>query len=125
MEINELNNRPTVKVMLKEAAESFDGRVKKSDLRDYIQKKYGDVKTSTINAHIRMCTVNNPSRIHWDRNKKPRVANENIDFLFNVDKGVVELYDPKKHGTWDLLYLICLRTALFSNKFFQMETIVM
>ncbi len=49
-----------------------------------------------------MCTVNNPSRIHWDRNKKPRIANKDIDFLFNVDKGVVELYDPKKYGTWEI-----------------------
>ena len=65
-------------------------------------KKYGDVKTSTINAHIAMCTVNKPSRMHWARNKKPRLANENIDILFQVDKGVVERYDPKKHGTWEI-----------------------
>ena len=97
-----MSNRPYVWEMLKEAVENLGGRVKYSEIRNYIQNKYGDVKTSTIDAHIQSCTVNNPSRIHYQRNKAPRIANKYIDFLFKVDRGVVELYNSNKHGVWEI-----------------------
>lgn len=97
-----MSARPYVWEMLKEAVENLGGRARYSEIRNYIQNKYGDVKKSTIDAHIQSCTVNNPSRKHYQRNKKPRIANKYIDFLFKVDRGLVELYDSNKHGIWEI-----------------------
>jgi hypothetical protein len=35
-------------------------------------------------------------------NNRPRIANDKYDFLYSVSRGVVTLYDPKKHGVWEI-----------------------
>lgn len=97
-----MNNRPYVWQMIKEAVESLGGKASYSEIKDYIWEKYGEVNESTINCHIIACTVNHPSRIHYPENKKPRVANSRYDFLFSTGRGKVELYDPEKHGMWEI-----------------------
>lgn len=88
--------------MIKEAVESLGGKASYSEIKDYIWKKYGDVNEGTINCQIIFCTVNQPSRIHYSENQKPRKANGKYDFLFSPAKGIVELYDPEKHGMWEI-----------------------
>lgn len=93
---------PYVWQMVKEAIEALGGTVSNSEIRDYIQDKYGDVNENTINSHIIMCTVNQPSRIHYTQNKKPRFANSQYDFLFSIGRGRVAQYDPETHGIWEI-----------------------
>ncbi|MCD6450253.1 MAG: hypothetical protein J7L34_07090, partial [Thermotogaceae bacterium] len=88
--------------MIKETVENSGGRATYSEIKEYIKNKYGDVNENTINAQIIVCTVNHPSRIHYPKNKKARIANTKYDFLYNIGKGIVELYDPEKHGVWEI-----------------------
>ncbi len=94
--------KPFVWEMLKEAIEKLGGKAKYGEIREYIQSKYGDVKKSTINAHITLCSVNNKNRIHYPQNSKPRIATKYLDFLFRIDRGVVERFNPEKHGQWEI-----------------------
>jgi len=97
-----MSDKPYVWQMIKEAVESLGGKASYSEIKDYIRKKYGEVNEGTINCQIIICTVNHPSRIHYPENKKPRVANSRYDFLFSTGRGKVELYDPEKHGVWEI-----------------------
>ena len=101
-----MNTKPYVWQMVKEAVENLGGKATYSEIKDYIRNKYGEVNESTINCQIIVCTVNHPSRIHYPENKKPRIANSRYDFLFSTGykyrRGEVELYDPEKHGTWEI-----------------------
>jgi len=97
-----MNNKPYVWQMIKEAVESLGGKASYSEIKDYIREKYGDVNESTMNCQIIVCTVNHPSRVHYPENKKPRVTNSRYDFLFSTGRGRVELYDPEKHGMWEI-----------------------
>jgi hypothetical protein len=101
-----MNPKPYVWQMIKEAVENLGGKATYSEIKDYIRNKYGEVNESTINCQIIVCTVNHPSRIHYPENKKPRIANSRYDFLFSTGykyrRGEVELYDPEKHGTWEI-----------------------
>jgi hypothetical protein len=84
-----------------EAIGNLSGKAQYTDIIDYVKKKYGDINDNTIRCQIIACTVNNPSRIYYG-NRKPRIANSQNDFLFYVDRGLVELYDPDKHGKWEI-----------------------
>ena len=88
--------------MIKEAIETIGGSATYSQIKTHIRSKYGNVNESTIAADIEGCTVNNPSRVHRSLNRKPRVANGRYDFLFRTDPGQVTLYDPAKHGVWEI-----------------------
>lgn len=95
-------DRPYVWQMIKEAVENLGGKATYSQIKDYIRSKYGEVKEGTINCQIVVCTVNHPSRIYYPENGRPRAATSKYDFLFSTGRGVVELYDPGKHGTWEI-----------------------
>lgn len=97
-----MNTRPYVWQMVKEAVESLGGKATYSEIKDYIRNKYGEVKESTINCHIIVCTVNHPSRIYYPQNNKPRVSNSKYDFLFSIGRGEAVFYDPHKHGIWEI-----------------------
>ncbi len=97
-----MDNKPYVWQMIKEAVENLGGKASYSEIKNYVKEKYGEVNESTINSQIVVCTVNHPSRIHYPENKKPRIANSKYDFLFNTGRGKVELYDPEKHGVWEI-----------------------
>lgn len=95
-------NKPYVWQMIKEAVENLGKEATYGQIKSYIKDKYGDVNENTISAQINLCTVNSPSRVHYADNQKPRVANSMFDFLFKVRPGQVELYDPQKHGIWEI-----------------------
>ena len=95
-------NRPPVWKMVREAVESL-GSASRREIIDYIKGRYGDVNERTIQAHITLCAVNHPSRIHYPPNRRPRDCSElanRYDILFRRDDGKYELYDPNKHGRW-------------------------
>ena len=97
-----MNRKPFVWQMIKEAIEALNGSASYAEIKTFIRNKYGNVNESTVNAQIIICSVNQPSRIHYPENKKARLANSQYDFLFSVGRGQVELYDPVKHGTWEI-----------------------
>ena len=97
-----MNSKPYVWQMVKEAIENLGGKATYSEIRKYIKEKYGEINEKTIVCQIIACTVNHPSRIHYLDNKKPRIANSKYDFLFTTGKGRVELYDPDRHGSWQI-----------------------
>jgi len=93
--------RPYVWQMVREAVtQSGPTPISYGQIRDYIASHYGPVNPSTINCQIICCSVNHPSRIHFPENSKPRLCDTPHDFLFYLERGKVELYDPRKHGRW-------------------------
>jgi endonuclease len=98
-----MSNKPYVWQMIKEAVEnSPNEKVTYAEIKNYIKNKYGNVNENTINAQIIVCTVNQPSRVHYPENQKPRIANSKYDFLFTVGRGQVVLYNPNEHGVWEI-----------------------
>jgi len=98
------NTKPYVWQMIKEAVENLNGRATYPEIKKYISDKWDDVNESTINAQTLVLTVNQPSRIHYPENKKPRLSNGNskYDLLFSTGKGRVVKYNPDEHGVWEI-----------------------
>ncbi len=87
--------------MIKEAAEqSKNPIISYGEIREYILSRDHSVNPLTINCQIIACSVNQPSRLHYPGNNKPRICNTRYDFLLNMGRGTVTLYDPAKHGLW-------------------------
>jgi endonuclease len=98
-----MTNRPPVWQMIREATEQLgDGPVPYTTIKERIRSKYGEVNEGTLNAQLIICTVNQPSRIHYTENQKPRLANSRYDFLYSVGRGTVMRYDPNLHGLWEI-----------------------
>ena len=97
-----MSNRPPIWRMLRQAIDALGGEATRLQIVDCVQDMYGDVKESSISTHITTCTVNARSRIHDGRNHRPRVANSKYDFLFQTNAGTLVLYDPHKHGSWEI-----------------------
>lgn len=89
-------------LMVKEAMEALGGKTTNIALRDWILDKYPGTKPSSISTEVTALTVNHDSRIHYAYAKKPRIANGKYDLLYRSGHGELELYDPKKHGTWEI-----------------------
>jgi RecB family endonuclease NucS len=95
--------RPFIWQMIKEAIENLNGKATYSDIKEYIHSKYENVNDRTINAQIIVCSVNQPSRIHYPENRKPRIANSQYDFLYSVGSGKVVKYKSDEHGNWEII----------------------
>lgn len=95
-------DNPFVWQMVKEAVINLGGRASNSDIKKYIKSKYEKVNETTINCSILTCSVNKDSRVNWPENSKPRLAVSQYDFLYNVGRGQVELYNEEKHGKWEI-----------------------
>jgi predicted secreted Zn-dependent protease len=88
--------------MIKEAVSRLGGQATYSELKDYLRLHYGEINDSTANCQIIFSTVNHHSRVHCPRIKKPGIADTQYDFLYTTAPGKVELYDPEKHGIWEI-----------------------
>ncbi len=90
--------------MIREATSSIQSDVfSMSDIIDSVRKLYGNVNTGTIRTQVNICTVNLKGRASMPENSKPRIADGKYDFLFSVGRGQFTLYDPQKHGVWELV----------------------
>lgn len=94
-------NPPTWQ-MVKTAVEALGGKARNSQILQYVQAHWPKVNPGTVTAHIAVCTVNSLSRVQYAQNSRPRIANGRYDFLYKLDRGIVELYDPKRHGSWEI-----------------------
>jgi len=97
-----MNDQPYVWQMVKEAINQLGGQATYSEIKQYIHSQYGDVNDNTITCQIIEASVNHPSRVHYPKGKKTRIANTQYDFLFNVGRGKVVKYDPSLHGIWEI-----------------------
>ncbi len=97
-------NKPYVWQMIQEAMDHLQSPVSYSDIRNYINEKWGDVNKNTIIAQIIVLTVNHKSRIHYPENQKPRLskADSKYDLLYYLGRGKVEKYNSILHGVWEI-----------------------
>jgi hypothetical protein len=89
--------------MIREAAAALGGSTTNVSVRDWILEHYPGTNMSTIQAQTIVRTVNHASRIHYPENQKPRRADSQYDFLFRRERGQLELYDPARHGVWEIV----------------------
>lgn len=89
--------------MVKEASREINREMSNLEIRNWIHDKYGSaINTTSINCSITSSTVNSPSRIHYQENKKARVSNGLHDFLYSISRGKIVPYDPTLHGNWEI-----------------------
>jgi endonuclease NucS-like protein len=97
------SKRPPAWKMVQDAIHALGGQVKNVQIKNWVLARYPNAKASTINWQIGTVTVNRKSRVNAPENSKPRVAKDaRYDFLFTPSYGMVELYDPSKHGIWEI-----------------------
>lgn len=97
------SERPPVRQMIREAVEALGSPTNNVGVRDWIEAHYPGTNPRTIGQQIRFCSVNQPSRVHQDTNRRPRTANDpRYDFLYCPAPGVLEIYDPTVHGMWSI-----------------------
>ena len=89
--------------MVREAIDALGGKTSNVEVRDWILGHYPGTNTNTIQCQIIVCTVNHDSRIHYPENNKPRAAAGQYDFLYRVEKGKLELFNPAVHGDWQIV----------------------
>jgi len=97
------DNKPPVWRMVKEAIKEIGSPTTTAAVREWILAKYPGTNPSTISCQIAVCTVNISSRLHYPENAKPREATSQYDFLYRVDRGQLEWYEPVKHGLWRIV----------------------
>lgn len=96
-------NRPPVWQMVKTAVQQIGGECTYPAIKAKIRSTYGDdVNDSSMTCSIISGSVNHSSRIHYNENKKPRIADTASDYLFNTGRGRVVWYEPEKHGVWEI-----------------------
>ncbi|MGH2585921.1 MAG: endonuclease NucS domain-containing protein [Dehalococcoidia bacterium] len=94
---------PPVWQMIEQAIEALDGRASNIQIRDWVLDHYLAANRNTVNTQINILTVNSPSRVHLPENSKPRAATDpRYDLLYRVGRGEMELYDPTRHGAWEI-----------------------
>lgn len=90
--------------MIRDAVKEMGGKATISQLEQYFIKNNPDIKPVNIRYDATMITVNAPSRIHYGGGKQIRRTNTNnqYDCLFKNTDGCYEIYEPQKHGIWEI-----------------------
>lgn len=94
-------DRPPVYEMLRQAIEEL-GSADTREITEWVARHYPGISPNTINTQVRVCCVNSPTRVHYTRNQRPRLATNAIDVLYLVSRGVFTRYDPTRHGLWEI-----------------------
>jgi RecB family endonuclease NucS len=95
--------RPPVWKMIREAIDALGSPTTNVAIREWIQNKYPGTKSNTIGCHIIAFTVNHPSRIHYQRNTKPRLCDTDYDIFYRKERGHLEIFNPELHGMWKIV----------------------
>lgn len=97
------DDRPTVWRMVNDAVKALGGSTTNVAVRDWVQNKYPGTNANTIHCQIMAGSVNHASRVYYNVDARPRVADDpNCDVFFRPEKGRVGLYDPNRHGKWEI-----------------------
>lgn len=83
-------DRPVTELML-DAARELRPPIRVGDVVAWFAANYPKIKPSTVTAHIKGMTSNDPSRHHY-----PTAASR-PPLFFRVSSGVLEPYDPDRH----------------------------
>jgi hypothetical protein len=90
--------------MVKEAVQQLGGECSYPAIKAKIRAAYGEgVNDSSVTCSIISGSVNHPSRIHYNENKKPRLSDTEYDYLFNTGRGKVVWHEPDKQGVWEII----------------------
>lgn len=96
--------RPAVREMIREAVAALGSPTTRQAVCEYVLSRYPGTNVGTVQCELTLCTVNQPSRLHYSQNQKPRVANDpRYDLLFSPSRGMVEWYRPVVHGVWSIV----------------------
>lgn len=98
----EMQPKPFVWQMIKEAVEVHGNKTTNIAVRDWILEHYPGTNVNTILNQIIVCTVNHESRVHYRENNRPRRCDDIYDILYRPEAGKLEMYDPRIHGIWEI-----------------------
>lgn len=98
--------KPNWQIVL-EAVEELGGSASMAQIREAVLKKFPDFAAGNFNPDVSTLSVNSASRGHYGPNFKARRtdAGSQYDRLYQNGTGntsVFELYDPDRHGVWEL-----------------------
>ncbi len=94
-----------IRQKIKETIKELGGKASRQQIIDRINELYSDINQKSVSTHLYSLSINYPARINHSRNRKPRPQNPDYDFLYRIDTNEFELYDPKKHGNYQLIEL--------------------
>ena len=80
-----------------------DGIIECIKNEDKTWEKMNKNAQEMLPAQVKLMIVNSPSRVNYGENNKPRGYKKDFDFLFLSSGGVVEFYEPSKHGEWTIM----------------------
>ncbi len=104
----------SIRHKLREAICSPNKQMTDDEIQAWIKEHYPDTRNKSIQKEITSCTVNDRNRVELAGNKRARLCRSGEkDFLFRTEGGKLELFNSKKHGSWELAKddkgLICVR----------------
>ena len=90
--------------LIPEAIKKLGGKATIPQIKKHFEIHHPNINLNNVHPDATMITVNAPSRIHHGAGKKVRRTDTNHpqDCLFKNSDGSYELYDPKKHGVWEI-----------------------
>jgi len=90
-----------------EAVRQLGGSSRANDILKIILKSEPEYDDSNLRADLNAISVNSPGRGGSNRNKKPRRTDSGYEYDALYKHGerqnaIYELYDPNKHGIWEI-----------------------
>ncbi|MCX5465894.1 HNH endonuclease [Alcaligenes parafaecalis] len=86
-----------------QAVVELGGSASRKEVGSWIIEHDSDYNTKNL-SDLYMMSVNSKARTGYERNKNPRRTDEGYacDCLFMLGGGRFELYEPEKHGVWEI-----------------------
>jgi len=98
-----MDHYPPVRQMIREAVEELGSPATNTAVRYWVEANYPGTNRGTIDARRMMCTVNQPSRIHYPEHQRARPCSDpRFDFLYRPARGELGWYRPEQHGVWSI-----------------------
>jgi hypothetical protein len=96
-------DQDTLLHLVGQAVRELGGSASYMEIIRKVQEQRPQSPENSLRANIILLTVNHPSRVHYPQNQKPRRSQDSrYDVLYTTGHGEVELYDPDKHGLWEI-----------------------
>ncbi|MFD4838476.1 HNH endonuclease [Achromobacter sp. NPDC058515] len=85
------------------AVTQLGGNASRKQVEDWIRARDPGYNKKNL-TDLYMMAVNSPARTGYSQNRKPRRTDEGnrYDMLFKVGEGLFDIYDPSKHGVWEI-----------------------
>lgn len=77
--------------------------VSEREIEDYLSLRGINLPFATIEAELQAGSVNNDQRLYYSPDiSLPPLNNCDRDLFYRLQSGAIELYDPKRHGVWEI-----------------------